>query len=204
MCNQHFCRTRLDGKPLYENFARLKAMHCRTIWVPCMTYPFSHETLTWMRHGLPDGFMFQSEFQRDRFARALARNGYRPEQGHLIRGAFFPDEFEFNPRQHTPGGRFVIGKLARPDVDKWSSNHWPILERVPYPQREALCMGWTDKLESKLGAPPPCDDAQRRGGGELAAGRIGGDGGGRADRGAERLGLAGDVGARQERVLVRE
>lgn len=154
MCNQHFCRTREPNQPIYENFARLRAMGCRTVWVPCMTFMFGHESITWKRHGLPDAFMFQSEFQRDRFAAALARDGYRPEQGHLIRGAFFPDEFRFEPARREALGPFVIGKLARPDQDKWSSNHWPIVARVPYPRRQALCMGWTPQLEAKLGPPP--------------------------------------------------
>lgn len=166
MCNQHFCRTRAGIKTdehgaiqpnspgVWQNFARLKAMGCKTIWVPCMTFVFGHEDLTWRRYGLPDAFVFQSKFQRSRFALALAQFGYRDEQGFLIRGAFWPDEFPFNPRRHSPHDPFVIGKLARPDTDKWSSNHWPILGRVPYDKRRALCMGWTPKVQDKLGYPP--------------------------------------------------
>jgi glycosyltransferase involved in cell wall biosynthesis len=48
----------------------------------------------------------------------------------------------------------VIGRLARPDLDKWSSNHWGILNRVPYLQRRALAMGWTAALVHKCGPPP--------------------------------------------------
>jgi hypothetical protein len=125
MCNQHFCRTRPeDGGPA-DNFARLKAMGCKTIWAPCMTFIFDYEVLSWTRHGLPDGFMFQSEFQRDRFAAAYKRYGYQPEQGHLIRGAFFPDEFPFrrpasrsssasSPGRTRTNGARIIGKSSRP------------------------------------------------------------------------------------------
>jgi hypothetical protein len=154
MCNQHFCRTLpQDGGPA-DNFARLKAMGCKTIWAPCMTFIFSHEVVTWTRHGLPDGFMFQSEFQRDRFAAAYKRYGYQPEQGHLIRGAFFADEFDFNPAKRVAGEPFVIGKLARPDADKWSAHHWQVVEAVKHPDRVAMCMGWTGKLAAKVGPPP--------------------------------------------------
>jgi hypothetical protein len=164
MCNQHFCRTRPkptggDGSPLesgvtWWNFARLRGMECRLVWVPCMTFMFPHEMSAWRQFGLPDAFMFQSEFQRQRFALTLEKFGYRPEQGHLIRGAFYPDEFDFEPRRHEPGEPFVVGKLARPDLDKWSSNHWPIYARIPYQHRRALAMGWTPQLAAKLGQPP--------------------------------------------------
>ncbi|MHC4718056.1 MAG: glycosyltransferase family 4 protein [Planctomycetota bacterium] len=164
MCNQHFCRTRepatggvtepVRAGQTWWNFGRLKAIGCRTVWVPCMTFIFGWETTAWMRFGLPDALMFQSEFQRARFAIALKQYGYRDEQGFVIRGAFCPDEFPFRPRQHAPGDPFVVGKLARPDPDKWSSNHWPIVARVPYANRRALCMGWTPQLEHKLGRLP--------------------------------------------------
>ncbi|MBC7338225.1 MAG: glycosyltransferase family 4 protein, partial [Clostridia bacterium] len=84
----------------------------------------------------------------------LEKLGYRPEQGHLIRGAFDVSEFPFCPRQHRPNSEFVIGRLARPDLDKWSSNTWPIYGMVPYRSRKALVMGWNDRLQQKLGHPP--------------------------------------------------
>ena len=74
--------------------------------------------------------------------------------GHVIRGALSFDELAFCPRQHPPREDFYIGKLARPDLDKWSSNHWRILERVPYAGRRALAMGWTLSLVRKCGTPP--------------------------------------------------
>jgi hypothetical protein len=81
--------------------------------------------------------------------------GYHPRQGHTIRGAFAFDEIHFRPRPHAPGDEFWVGRLARPDADKWSSNHWNVLARVPYAQRRALVMGWTSPLVRKCGPPPP-------------------------------------------------
>lgn len=71
--------------------------------------------------------MFQSEFQRGLLEPELSDFGYEPHKGHLIRGAFDLDDWEFSPRPHAHGEAFVVGRAARPDQDKWSSNTWPIL-----------------------------------------------------------------------------
>jgi len=153
MCNQHFCRTKAKGQR-WQNFARLKAMGCRTVWAPCMCFIFPHEQFTWSRYGVPDAMVFQSQFQRQRFELAIHNWGYSPEQGFTIRGAFWPDEFPFKPRRHAPGSGFTIGKLARPDADKWPKNLWEVIGGVPYERRQALAMGWNDTLEKKVGPPP--------------------------------------------------
>jgi hypothetical protein len=72
----------------------------------------------------------------------------------LIRGAFDCDEFAFAPRAHRRGDRFVVGRMARPDLDKWSSNTWPIYERIQYANKRALMLGMDDRTHGKLGAPP--------------------------------------------------
>jgi hypothetical protein len=72
----------------------------------------------------------------------------------LIRGAFDFTDYPFAPRPHGPDEEFFVGRLSRPDQDKWSSNLWPILTAVPYPQRRALAMGWTLALNRKCGQPP--------------------------------------------------
>ena len=64
--------------------------------------------------------MFQSEFQRSEFEPQLAEFGYTPDRGYLIRGAFDLEELPFAPRSHQAGDVFVVGRMARPDLDKWS------------------------------------------------------------------------------------
>jgi len=142
------------NKQFIASVAHLRKLDCRLVWVNCMTFCFPHELKAWREHGPADVFVFQSQFQRRAIEPYLTPIGYRPEQGHLIRGAFDPAEFPFQPRPHKPGEEFTIGRLARPDADKWSSNTWMIYGRVPYKQRRALVMGWNDKLRHKLGTPP--------------------------------------------------
>ena len=120
-----------------------------------MTFLFDNERAAYLAHGVPEAMVFQSEFQKSELEKLLLPLGYLHCQGHLIRGAFDFDEIPFAPREHIPGAPFVIGRLARPDLDKWSSNHWNILARVPYAQRRAIAMGWTAQLDHKCGAKPP-------------------------------------------------
>ncbi len=144
MCNQHACRS-LD---------QLRAIGCKLIWVNCMTFLEEWERQAFLRFGVADVFMFQSEFQRSCLEPLLRRYGYTPEQGLLVRGAFDCGEFPYEPLRHEPGGQFVVGRLSRPDRDKWSSNHWPIFESIPYNNTHSLNMGWMKRLEQKLGKPP--------------------------------------------------
>ncbi|GAB6184615.1 glycosyltransferase family 4 protein [Thermopirellula anaerolimosa] len=139
---------------LWGVYGRLRKLDCRVVWVNCMTFMFPDERQATQADGPADAYVFQSHFQRSMLEPELAKLGYRPEQGHLIRGAFDVEEFPFNPRTHQIGTEFVIGRLARPDLDKWSSNTWPIYGAVPYAHRKALVMGWNERLEKKLGKPP--------------------------------------------------
>lgn len=147
-CNAHFI----------EEAPRLRAMGCPLVWANCMTFLFDHEQRFFAKHGPADAFLFQSRFQRDQLEPQLAPLGYRPEQGHLIHGAFAIDEWEFQPRPHAPGEPFVIGRAARPDQDKWSSNTWLIYERIQYAHKRALMLGMNERTHAKLGRPPAWAD----------------------------------------------
>lgn len=143
-CNSHFT----------SSVGTLRRLGCRLVWVNCMTFCYPGELEQWKQHGVAEAFVFQSQFQRRAIEPHLIPLGYRPELGYLIRGAFDPHEYPFNPRGHGPKEEFVIGRLSRPDADKWSSNTWSIYGRVPYRGRKALAMGWNEKLQQKLGRPP--------------------------------------------------
>jgi hypothetical protein len=101
---------------------RFRALGCPLVWANCMTFLFDHEKKAFADHGPADAFVFQSEFQRKQLEPQLAPLGYDRTTGHLIRGAFDLDEWEFRPRPHGKHEPFVVGRVARPDADKWSSN----------------------------------------------------------------------------------
>ena len=133
---------------------RFRAMGCPIVWANCMTFLFDHERKAFAEHGPANAFVFQSEFQRQQLEPQLAQFGYQPTSGYLIRGAFDVTEWAFNPRQHVKGDVFVVGRVARPDADKWSSNTWRIYERIAYRHRQALVLGVDEKTLAKIGAPP--------------------------------------------------
>lgn len=134
---------------------RLRAIGCPIVWVNCMTFLFDGEKRFYAEHGPADAMVFQSEFQRSQLEPQLARYGYHPATGHTIRGAFDLSEWEFRPRPHLYGEPFVVGRMARPDTDKWSSNIWPIYSRIQYRGRRALMLGMNEKTHAKLGMAPP-------------------------------------------------
>jgi len=123
-----------------------------------MTFLFDHEKRFFAEHGPADAMVYQSEFQRREIEPQLAPFGYQPATGHLIRGAFDLDEWEFRPRPHAKGDVFVVGRVARPDQDKWSSNTWPIYGRIQYAHKRALMLGMDERTHQKLGPPPAWAD----------------------------------------------
>jgi hypothetical protein len=132
-----------------------KRLDCRIVWVNCMTWIFPKEIEQYEQHGPFDSYVFQSDFQRQELLPALARFGVTKAHCHLIRGAFAFDEFPFNPLPHRRGEPFVFGRIARPDLDKWSSNLWPIYGAVQYSNKQARVMAWDEPLTKKCGLPPP-------------------------------------------------
>ena len=133
---------------------RFRELGCPLVWANCMTFMFDHERECFGKIGPADAYVFQSEFQRSELEPQLVELGYTPDRGHLIRGAFDLDEYEFAPRPHLPGEVFVVGRMARPDTDKWSSNTWPIYSAIQYANKRALMLGMDDRTHEKLGASP--------------------------------------------------
>jgi hypothetical protein len=132
-----------------------KQLECRIVWANCMTWVFPKEIEHYEKHGPFDEYVFQSEFQRQELFPKLAKYGVTEDRCHLIRGAFAFDEFPYNPLPHCPGEPFVFGRIARPDLDKWSSNLWPIYSAVQYSNKQAKVMAWNQLLSNKCGMPPP-------------------------------------------------
>lgn len=145
-CNSRFC----------EAMGDFRRLGCRLAFVNCMTFCFDHERIACDEHGAFDAYVFQSEFQRATLLPRLARWGVKPGDPrlHLIRGAFAVDEWPFRPRPHAIDEEFIVGRLARPDKDKWSANIWKIYGAIPYDRLRARMMGWTIGLAQKCGPPP--------------------------------------------------
>ena len=134
--------------------AKLRQMGCKIVWVNCMTFMFDYERRFFEEFGSADAMIYQSEFQRSEIEPHLSATGYRPDQGHLIRGAFDCNEWSFSPHPHNPGDPFVLGRAARPDQDKWSCNTWKIYSAIQYWNKKALMLGVDNRTLEKLGEPP--------------------------------------------------
>ena len=132
---------------------RFRDLGCRIVWVGCMTWLFAEERRHYKRRGPFETYVFQSEYQRRQLEPQLAKYGVRPERCHLVRGAFFADEFPFRPLAHRAGTPLVLGRISRAAEDKYSSNTWSIYRRIPHPVLARL-MAWDRRVQRKLGPPP--------------------------------------------------
>lgn len=133
---------------------KLRSMGCKIIWVNCMTFMFDYEKKCFEENGPPDAMIYQSEFQRSELEKSLDTCDYQPGTGHLVRGAFDLSEWAFAPKSHVRGEAFVVGRVARPDRDKWSSNTWKIYSQIQYSQLRALLLGVNEQTLEKLGPVP--------------------------------------------------
>jgi hypothetical protein len=134
--------------------ASLHKLDCKLVWVNCMTWAFGPELSYYEQHGPFSAYVFQSVYQQSLLAPIYAKHGAAQSSFHLVRGAFDCGEFPFQPRSHRPDEPFVMGRIARDDPDKWSSNLWPIYSSVRYTNKRARLMAWSERLTTKCGAPP--------------------------------------------------
>ena len=151
MTNSHF----------WKIYPKLKEWGCRTIWSNSMTFLFPEELLAFRQHGLPDAFHFQSDFQKTELEKLLLPLGYTHDRGALDpRGLRFrrdsvssllasrghqasrrrqprveptqpPSQTAETHVSGSPTHAFTIGRLSRPDQDKWSATTGPSWPACP-------------------------------------------------------------------------
>lgn len=134
--------------------AALKDLGARLVWANCMTFPFTAE-----RKFLTSGYqfdvcLFQSNHQMEVLGKLLANEGQNPTSFKLVRGTFDSTAIAYGPKPRVPNDDFVFGRMARPDIDKWSSNTWKIYDSVPYARKRVVVMGPDDRVEKKMGPAP--------------------------------------------------
>lgn len=132
---------------------RVRELGCPVIWVNCMTWLFRREMAHYHQYGPFHAYVFQSHFQQTELQPRLAGYGVGRERCHLVRGAFCYDEFPYRPLSHESGACFVIGRLSRPDPDKFAAETWQLYGQIGRPLHARL-MGWDAAVQAKLGAPP--------------------------------------------------
>ncbi len=132
-----------------------RTLGCRIIWVNCMTYLFVAEKKHYAKYGSTfDRYVFQSHYQKSILEPQLRGFGYKPENGHLIRGAFDVNEFPLNPADQNNGDPFTIGRISRAAPDKYSANMWAIYSRIGRMIRQpmrARVMAWSKQVQNKCG-----------------------------------------------------
>jgi len=149
-CNAHF----------EKHAPQLRQRDCRLIYLPCMCYVSRTLIKDHERHGPFDRYVFQSHAQFTRILPHLSAFSVKPRHCHLIRGAFDWEEFPHRPRPHCPGEPFVVGRLSRPDADKFSRYTWQLYSDVRrrIPELRVRIMGWAPRVEIQTGLAPQWAD----------------------------------------------
>jgi len=132
---------------------RFRRLGCKIVWVNCMTWLSAKERQYCQRWGPFDVYIFQSRYQQEKLLPQLAAFGVTSKRCFQIHGALDWEEFPFHPLAHEPGTAFVIGRISRPDLDKFAADTWSLYGRIGCPIK-ARVMGWCPKVEQKLGPPP--------------------------------------------------
>lgn len=146
MCNAEF----LKAIPV------LKAAKKKTAWSNCMCWAFDDEIKV-LRAGGFDAYHFQSKYQGQQLTTAYKNSGQYDLGGKnalVIRGAFDPEGWDWKPREHLKSDPFVIGRAARSDNDKWSSDTWQAYSKIAYSRVRILMLGVGDNVLKKIGVPP--------------------------------------------------
>ena len=133
---------------------RLRRLGCRLVWANCMTWLFPHEAMLYSRGFKLDAHVFHEKVQRASLERQLARYDYSAKQGHLIHGPFHFEDWPFEPQPRKEKAAFIVGRLARPDLGKWSRKTWAIYEQIRHPRRRAVVMGVDDRIRRWIGLAP--------------------------------------------------
>ena len=137
-----------------EKSHALRQLGCRLVWLNLMTSIGATEGLLYEDAPPFDCYVFESPFQLAKLSKDLTRYGVHSVQAVLIPGPLEISDWEYAPRPVTAGGDFVIGKLARPDIAKWSRRTWDIYGMVDHPRRKALVMGVDKDILGWIGHPP--------------------------------------------------
>lgn len=138
---------------------RLQERGSRLVWVNCMTWVFAQEREIYLRSRLFDAYLFQGEFQRQELEREYVRFGYEPALGHLIRGYLHLSDRPFEPSVRRAEDDFVVGRLARPDLSKWSRATWTTYGKIDHPRRRGLVMGVDEMVRKWIGPTPDWGEA---------------------------------------------
>lgn len=126
------------------------------IWFNCMTWTFDKE-IDAHRNSWIDYFGFVSSYQQNYLLPELNKinkthilNNYKPY--------FNPDNIcqKINFNYRKPIEYFGAGRISRDDPTKFSSDMWNIFYKINTKiHKKIFILGYTNKVESKTGQPPP-------------------------------------------------
>lgn len=120
--------------------ARIKDRGTRIVWSNEMMWPFDGEADA-VNAGVVDRVLLVSQHQKEAFA-----NIYNEVESCLTGNFVSPERFPFRVRENPI---FTIGRLSRPDPDKYPANFPVFYEALGLTEARFRVMAWDEKLKKR-------------------------------------------------------
>lgn len=133
--------------------SRLRLLGCKLVWLGCMNWLHTAEKEHYKKWGPFDRYVCQSGYQRFSIEEELYYYNYKPHQLVQIPSPIDVDEFPFTPLSHSPNEPFVMGRVSRADISKYTKNMWEIYGSVRG-NIKVRVMAWDDEIRHFCGDPP--------------------------------------------------
>lgn len=131
LCNQYFIEKNID------KFCKTKNL--KVIWSSEMMWHFKDE-LTHIEQKLIDKVLYVSDIQKSKM------NYPDTLPSHMTGNYINPEYFPYKKRNNEI---FTIGRMSRPDPDKYPENFPVYYSQLNIPHVKYRIMGWSDKLTEK-------------------------------------------------------
>lgn len=139
-----FCNFRLFSEKW--RILKIKEMGLKMIWSNDMMWT-TKEEMDCLKEGLIDMYLFTSFFHK------TVLESKSPEiknnKSYILPNYFHFENYQKIQKKESLKNKFVIGKLSRADMGKFSENFPLFYDKMPINNPKFRIMGWNDKLQEK-------------------------------------------------------
>lgn len=140
-----FCNFRLFSEKW--RVSKIKNIGLKIVWSNDMMWTTSEE-MDALKNNLIDVYLFTSHFHKKILESKSPE--IKTQKSYILPNYFFPDNYKLVDKKNITNNKFVIGKLSRADMMKFSENFPLFYEKMPIKNPLFRVMGWSDKLDDKF------------------------------------------------------
>lgn len=140
-----FCNFRLFSEKW--RIQKIKQIGLKMIWSNDMMWTTKDE-IDCLKENLIDVYLFTSEFHK--YILEQKSPEIKNNKSYILPNYFFPDKYNNFEKKESYQDKFVIGKLSRADIMKFSENFPLFYEKIPIHNSLFRVMGWNNNLQQKF------------------------------------------------------